>query len=132
MSLNLTPRAQYALEDYVTKHGQPVRLSINPGGCSGFDIAFASGTTEPDDLRFGDSGELIIDPVSLSLISGATVDLTVLWGGLAVSDSFVISLGSKTITTVVDQLRINGGLQIVAYASSANQVNVHVQVDSYQ
>ncbi|MBP7253474.1 MAG: iron-sulfur cluster assembly accessory protein [Alphaproteobacteria bacterium] len=74
MSLNLTPRAQYALEDYVTKHGQPVRLSINPGGCSGFDIAFASGTTEPDDLRFGDSGELIIDPVSLSLISGATVD----------------------------------------------------------
>ncbi len=56
------------------RHGQSVRLAINPGGCSGFDIAFAPGMTQADDLRFGDSGELIIDSVSLGLISGATVD----------------------------------------------------------
>lgn len=74
MSLTISPRAQLALKDYVVRHGQPVRLAINPGGCSGFDIAFAPGNTEPEDLRFGDSGELIIDPVSLSLITGATVD----------------------------------------------------------
>lgn len=73
-TLSLTPRAQSALQEYVARNGQPVRLVINPGGCSGFDIAFAPGNTEPEDLRFGDSGELIIDPVSLSLITGATVD----------------------------------------------------------
>ena len=72
--LTITPKAQSALTDYVARHGQPVRLAINPGGCSGFDIAFAPGAVEAADLRFGDSGALIIDPVSLSLINGATVD----------------------------------------------------------
>lgn len=73
--LTITPRAATALQAFVTKHGQQVRLAINPGGCSGFDIVFASGEPKPDDQRLGPAGaELLIDPVSYDLIAGATVD----------------------------------------------------------
>ncbi|MEJ0063918.1 MAG: iron-sulfur cluster assembly accessory protein [Alphaproteobacteria bacterium] len=74
-SLTVTGTAAQQLAAFVARHGKQVRLAINPGGCSGFDIAFAEGEPQTDDARFGPAGaELLIDPMSLSLISGATVD----------------------------------------------------------
>ncbi len=71
-TLHLTPAAIRRLEGLAGKH---IRLEINPGGCSGFDLRFAEGEPRPDDARFGPEGsELLVDPVSLGLIAGATVD----------------------------------------------------------
>jgi iron-sulfur cluster insertion protein len=73
--ITITPQAQNALERFVAAHGQHVRLEINPGGCSGFDMVFAASTPRADDIQLGATGaELLIDPVSLSLINGATLD----------------------------------------------------------
>jgi iron-sulfur cluster insertion protein len=74
-NITITPRAQQALQNFIAKHAQHVRLSINAGGCSGFDIVFAAGMAQPEDLRFGlTESALLIDPVSCDLIDGATVD----------------------------------------------------------
>jgi len=74
-NLTLTPRAEAELQAFVAKHGQQVRLEINPGGCSGFDIVFAASAPRENDIRLGQTGaELLVDPISYSLISGATVD----------------------------------------------------------
>ena len=74
-ALHLTPSAVRQLGEFALRHGKHVRLEINPGGCSGFDLRFAEGEPKPDDARFGPEGhELLVDPVSLGLIAGATVD----------------------------------------------------------
>ena len=73
--LTVTDAAARQLQAFKEKHGEHVRLEINPGGCSGFDMKFAAGAVRADDQRFGPGGaELLIDSLSLSLISGATVD----------------------------------------------------------
>ena len=73
--LTITERAMAALRQFRAAHGgKPVRLSINPGGCSGFDIVFSASTPQTEDIGFGPDDSLLIDPVSLGLITGATVD----------------------------------------------------------
>ncbi len=56
--------------------GSVVRLSVNGGGCSGFQYAFdIMGAAEPDDLRLGgDEGRLAIDRLSLDFLKGARID----------------------------------------------------------
>lgn len=74
-TLNITPRAQQALHDFVRQNRQQLRLAINPGGCSGFDMMFTADQAKADDIKLGTIGaELLIDPVSLSVIAGATLD----------------------------------------------------------
>lgn len=73
INLTVTERATAELQDYLQQQGQPVRLAINPGGCSGFDIQFEGGLPQANDLVLAE-GALLIDPISYSLISGATVD----------------------------------------------------------
>lgn len=73
--LTVTEDAARQLTAFVAQNGKHVRLAINPGGCSGFDLKFVAGEARPDDLRFGPAGaELLVDAMSLSLIAGATVD----------------------------------------------------------
>lgn len=74
-TVTITPRAQLALQDFVQQHHQTLRLEINPGGCSGFDMVFSASDAKPDDIKLGAEGaELLIDSVSLSVIAGATLD----------------------------------------------------------
>ncbi len=71
-TLHLTPAAIRRLGELAGKH---VRLEILPGGCSGFDLRFTESAPQPDDASFGPEGAaLLVDPVSLGLIAGATVD----------------------------------------------------------
>ena len=73
--MTITPRAQQALHDFALQNGQSLRLEINPGGCSGFDMVFSAGDAKADDVKLGaGGGELLIDAISLSVIAGATLD----------------------------------------------------------
>lgn len=74
-TLTVTARAADALKSFVARNGRQVRLEINPGGCSGFDIVFAAGEPREGDVRLGPAGaELLVDAVSYELVAGATVD----------------------------------------------------------
>lgn len=62
-----------------------LRLAVEGGGCSGFQYRFdlADGP-EGDDLVSETAGvQLVVDPVSLDLVSGATVDYVESLGGAA-------------------------------------------------
>ncbi len=70
-SLEITDRAAARLRQL----GKPLRLEILAGGCSGFQRVFKFDAPQADDLKFGPEGaELLIDPVSLDIIKGSTVD----------------------------------------------------------
>lgn len=74
-ALTLTPQAEAHLCKLATEKGQHVRLEIQAGGCSGFQRVFRLDTARDGDLRFGPNGaELLIDPISLDLVRGATID----------------------------------------------------------
>ena len=60
-----------------------VRLTIEGGGCSGFQYRFAlADEITADDARVEAAGaSLVVDPVSLSLVHGGTVDFVQTLGG---------------------------------------------------
>ncbi|KAK9290331.1 hypothetical protein L1049_008498 [Liquidambar formosana] len=53
-----------------------LRLSVETGGCSGFQYAFLlDSKTDPDDRIFERDGiKLVVDKVSYDFVKGATVD----------------------------------------------------------
>ena len=53
-----------------------LRISVSGGGCSGFQYAFSfDDTRTDDDLVFGRDGvTVVVDDVSLDLLSGAEID----------------------------------------------------------
>ena len=62
-----------------------LRLSVEGGGCAGFQYRFglAEGI-EADDVAVAQDGvTLVVDPVSLDLVRGATVDFVESLGGAA-------------------------------------------------
>ena len=69
------------------RQGKPaiLRLSVEGGGCSGFQYKFdLADTTEGDDFVSETDGvRLVVDPVSLDLVSGSTVDFVESLGGAA-------------------------------------------------
>jgi iron-sulfur cluster insertion protein len=69
------------------KQGRPpmLRLSVEGGGCSGFQYRFdLADIAEPDDSVSETSGvRLLVDPVSLDLVAGSTVDYVESLGGAA-------------------------------------------------
>jgi len=62
-----------------------LRLSVEGGGCSGFQYRFdLAETAEADDTVSETEGvRLLVDPVSLGLIAGSTVDFVESLGGAA-------------------------------------------------
>ena len=69
------------------KQGRPaiLRLSVEGGGCSGFQYRFALTDQPEDDDSISRTGEatLVVDPISLELVSGSTVDFVESLGGSA-------------------------------------------------
>jgi len=67
-----------------------LRLSVEPGGCSGFQYQFnlePEDTIEEDDAIFERSGaKVVVDESSLALLDGSTVDFEV----TMMSSSFVV------------------------------------------
>lgn len=63
---------------------EPVlRLSVDGGGCSGFTYRFelAEGIDADDIVAETDGVKLVVDPVSIDLVRGATVDFVDSLGG---------------------------------------------------
>jgi iron-sulfur cluster insertion protein len=56
--------------------GKMLRLSINPGGCSGFEYAyeFIAAPTPDDEVFEKDGARLVVDATSLDLLRGAQLD----------------------------------------------------------
>ncbi len=86
-TLTLTPSAAKRVAWIAEKQAKPaiLRLSVEGGGCSGFQYKFdlAEGP-EADDLVSETEGvQLVVDPVSLDLVSGSVVDFVESLGGAA-------------------------------------------------
>ncbi len=62
-----------------------LRLSVDGGGCSGFQYKFglADAAEAGDSVAIRDGVTLLVDPVSLDLVEGAEVDYVESLGGAA-------------------------------------------------
>lgn len=78
-----------AAQERLLKLGQPIRVEVESGGCHGFQYHFSiekSPTTE--DIVFERNGaKVVIDEVSLPLLTGSTVD----WKSELIGSAFCIS-----------------------------------------
>ncbi len=87
MSVALTDSAAQRVAAIAARQGKPaiLRLSVEGGGCSGFQYRFGlADAIEGDDiLSQGDGAQLVVDPVSLELIDGSAVDFVESLGGAA-------------------------------------------------
>ena len=87
MSVTLTPAAAKRVGWIAQRQGKPaiLRLSVEGGGCSGFQYRFdlAEDADNDDSLSETDGVRLVVDPVSLDLVSGSTVDFVESLGGAA-------------------------------------------------
>ena len=76
--LTLTERAARRVTAILTKEepGSALRISVNGGGCSGFSYAFEIGKEIGDDdiVVTRDGARVLVDPVSIEYMRGATVD----------------------------------------------------------
>jgi iron-sulfur cluster assembly accessory protein len=85
--LNLTEAAAQRVGLIARKQGRPaiLRLSVEGGGCSGFQYKFDLEDTpdEQDLVSETDGVRLVVDPVSHELIAGSTVDFVESLGGAA-------------------------------------------------
>lgn len=74
MNLEITDNARTRVRSLQALHGNPVRLSIESGGCQGFNKVWSlSADVNEDDVLLLDGG-LVIDSVSIDLLDGATID----------------------------------------------------------
>ena len=85
--LTLTPAAAKRVAAIADKQAKPaiLRLSVEGGGCSGFQYKFdlAEGPEEDDSVSDTDGVKLVVDAVSLDLVAGSTVDFVESLGGAA-------------------------------------------------
>lgn len=85
--VELTPSAAARIAMIAAKQARPaiLRLAVDGGGCSGFQYRFAlaDGVETDDMVAEKDGVRLVVDPVSLDLVSGAAVDFVESLGGAA-------------------------------------------------
>lgn len=86
-TLTLTPSAAKRVAWIAQKQTRPaiLRLSVEGGGCSGFQYKFdlADAADSDDRVSETDGVKLVVDPVSLDLVDGSTVDFVESLGGAA-------------------------------------------------
>lgn len=96
----MTENAARRVAEIAIKLGKPavLRLSVEGGGCSGFQYKFGmADTVEADDIRAeGQGASLVVDPISLDLVRGSAVD-------------FVESLGGKSFQVTNPQAQAGCG-----------------------
>lgn len=85
--VTLASSAAARIAAIAAKQNRPavLRLAVEGGGCSGFQYKFEmAGEPEADDLVSETDGvRLLVDPMSLELIAGATVEYVESLGGAA-------------------------------------------------
>ena len=85
--ITLSPSAAARVAAIAAKQAKParLRLSVEGGGCSGFQYQFGlADVIEADDaVSETDGVQLLVDPVSLELVAGCVVDFVESLGGAA-------------------------------------------------
>jgi iron-sulfur cluster insertion protein len=85
--IQLTPSAAQRVAVIAAKQGKPaiLRLSVEGGGCSGFQYRFGlEERIDSDDAQVETEGvKLVVDSVSLDLVRGCAVDYVENLGGAA-------------------------------------------------
>jgi iron-sulfur cluster assembly accessory protein len=83
----LSPSAAARVAAIAARQAKPaiLRLSVDGGGCAGFQYRFGlADAVEADDVKAEQDGvTLIVDPVSLDLVRGCVVDFVESLGGSA-------------------------------------------------
>ena len=86
-TVTLAPNAAKRVAAIAAKQGKPamLRLSVEGGGCSGFQYRFGLDETPAldDTVSETDGVRLLVDAVSLDLVSGCVVDYVESLGGSA-------------------------------------------------
>ncbi len=87
MTVELTKSAAARVAAIAAKQDKPaiLRLSVEGGGCSGFQYKFglADAVEGDDSIAETDGVRLVVDSISLDLVSGAAVDYVENLGGSA-------------------------------------------------
>ena len=85
--VTLTPAAANRVAAIAARQGKPaiLRLSVDGGGCAGFQYKFGlADAPDGDDLvHQGEGATLVVDPVSHDLLGGSAVDYVESLGGAA-------------------------------------------------
>ncbi len=85
--IELSSAAAQRVAAIAAKQGKPamLRLSVDGGGCAGFQYVFglADAVAEDDVTAVRDGVTLVVDSVSLDLVRGAMVDYVESLGGAA-------------------------------------------------
>lgn len=76
MAISLTPAAADRIRKFIANRGLGLKLGVRKTGCSGFAyVVNYADQASPQDLVFEDQGvKVFVDPESLPLIDGTTVD----------------------------------------------------------
>ncbi|WP_298687167.1 iron-sulfur cluster insertion protein ErpA [uncultured Sphingomonas sp.] len=86
-AIDITTAAAARVAAIAAKQGKPamLRLSVDGGGCAGFQYVFglAEAADADDILAVRDGVTLVVDPVSLDLVRGSQVDYVESLGGAA-------------------------------------------------
>jgi len=86
-TISLSPAAAQRIAAIAQKQGKAaiLRLSVEGGGCSGFQYRFglADAPEGDDSVTETDGVSLVVDPVSLDLVAGCVVDYVESLGGAA-------------------------------------------------
>lgn len=86
-AIELTPAAAARVATIATKQGKApiLRLSVEGGGCAGFQYRFglADGVESDDTIAQQGGVTLVVDEVSLDLVRGSAVDFVESLGGAA-------------------------------------------------
>ena len=86
-AVDITPSAAARVAAIAVKTGKPpiLRLSVDGGGCAGFQYVFglADSVTDEDERTVRDGVTLVVDPTSLDLVRGSAVDFVENLGGAA-------------------------------------------------
>ena len=86
-ALTLTEAAATRVGAIAARQGKPaiLRLSVEGGGCSGFQYKFdLADAADAEDMVSETAGvRLVVDPVSLELVTGSVVDFVESLGGAA-------------------------------------------------
>ena len=87
VDIALTPAAAARVAAIAQRQNKPavLRLSVDGGGCSGFQYKFglADAPEESDTVAETDGVRLVVDDISLDLVRGCSVDYVESLGGAA-------------------------------------------------
>jgi iron-sulfur cluster assembly accessory protein len=76
--ITLSPRAAFKVRTMQNELNAPqkrLRVSVESGGCAGFQYGLSFDEPKPDDTQFQSEGvDVLMDPTSLAYMNGSTID----------------------------------------------------------